>query len=913
MNLRPIHFPGSQVTASAVLLALFATASAREWTSADGSRTFTGDLVSYDAATGSVRVVSGSGVKDFSKDVLSAADIAYLKSQVQDTLGAQAAEATAGKLVIPKDLQIILEDTCFECHEDGTEKGDVRLDNLADLPLSARLDLLNRMQEQVYLKQMPPPKKSQPTEEERGHLVAWISGNLHAHNASKLEEKLRYPSYGNYVDHGNLFGGAFKGAPFSPARRWLVSPQIFEQRVLDVFGLEGRDRSTPMVGVTNPFMLSEASGVRDYDISLLDGGHLLVMLTNADWISSKQLRPARVKAGEIGAGDFPDPKDKWTPRETPAAFEAVILKKSPPSDDEMSAAITEQFSRVLRREPSSQELAKYLDLTRASIGIGGNTEGLRQMLVAVLLESEFLYRLEFGAGEPDSHGRKVLSPREGAYAISYALGDRGPDAALLKAAEEGRLKTKADYEREVTRLLADKEYYKGSVDPAFTTGKVTSHITSHPKINRFFREFFGYPGATKIFKDSERSEGYFGNPDRGTLGTPGFLVDEADRVVDHILQKDEHVFVNLLTTDEYFVYHNRSNEEGARIIAEWREVYEKLKDTDWRTDPDGVTQENLDFIKSQPAMRQFDPKRPNALRTYMHFFTESFGNGNNPFTTEPWAHGYSLHHSPFYNLPPTPGIWRYGNLAKQEKPDGKTKPMEFWDYPTSQPFKVQNRMGILTHPAWLIAHSKNTHTDPVIRGRWVREKLLAGRVPDVPITVDAQIPEDHTKTLRTRLDEKTGAQECWKCHVYMNPLGLPFESFDDFGRYRMEEFLEAPENVIGKTGENNQFNVYKTLPIDPTGVLEGTGDPALDGEVKDAFDLIARIAKSDRARQSIIRHAFRFYMGRNEMLSDSQTLIDADKAYLASGGSFRAVVISLLTSDSFIYRKDTPETLAFSR
>lgn len=32
--------------------------------------------------------------------------------------------------------------------------------------------------------------------------------------------------------------------------------------------------------------------------------------------------------------------------------------------------------------------------------------------------------------------------------------------------------------------------------------------------------------------------------------------------------------------------------------------------------------------------------------------------------------------------------------------------------------------------------------------------------------------------------------------------------------------------------------VYKTLPVNPNGVLEVTGDPKLDGEVKDAFDLI---------------------------------------------------------------------------
>ena len=83
----------------------------------------------------------------------------------------------------------------------------------------------------------------------------------------------------------------------------------------------------------------------------------------------------------------------------------------------------------------------------------------------------------------------------------------------------------------------------------------------------------------------------------------------------------------------------------------------------------------------------------------------------------------------------------------------------------------------------------------------------------------------------------------------------------------------------------------------------GTGDDSLDGEVDNAIDLVERLAESDRVRQSIIRHAFRYFLGRNEMLSDSKTLMDADKAYTESGGSFDAVIVSLLTSDSFIYRK----------
>ena len=167
--------------------------------------------------------------------------------------------------------------------------------------------------------------------------------------------------------------------------------------------------------------------------------------------------------------------------------------------------------------------------------------------------------------------------------------------------------------------------------------------------------------------------------------------------------------------------------------------------------------------------------------------------------------------------------------------------------------------------------------------------------------------------MRQRMEIKTGAQACWRCHQKMDPLGFPFEMYDDFGRFRTEENLEHADNLIKPApsihAPANELTfgaslpVYKTLPVNPKGTLVGTGDPKLDGEVRDAFELIDRLAKSDKARQSIIRHAFRFFMGRNETLSDSKTLIDAEKAYLKSEGSFDEVIVSLLTSDSFVYRK----------
>ena len=55
---------------------------ARTWTSSDGSKTFDGELVSYDAESGAVSVTLTNGKKlNFKKEILSAADIAFLKEK----------------------------------------------------------------------------------------------------------------------------------------------------------------------------------------------------------------------------------------------------------------------------------------------------------------------------------------------------------------------------------------------------------------------------------------------------------------------------------------------------------------------------------------------------------------------------------------------------------------------------------------------------------------------------------------------------------------------------------------------------------------------------------------------------------------------------------------------------------------
>jgi hypothetical protein len=128
-----------------------------------------------------------------------------------------------------------------------------------------------------------------------------------------------------------------------------------------------------------------------------------------------------------------------------------------------------------------------------------------------------------------------------------------------------------------------------------------------------------------------------------------------------------------------------------------------------------------------------------------------------------------------------------------------------------------------------------------------------------------------------------------KCHGKMNPLGMAFEMFDDVGRFREKELLR----------DNKTF-----VAVNSKGGITGSGIASLDGPVENALELLVKLADSPRVRQVFVRHAFRYWMGRNETLGDSPTLMAADNAYVESGGSMKALVSSLLSSDSFLYRKD---------
>ncbi|MEO1273505.1 MAG: DUF1588 domain-containing protein, partial [Myxococcota bacterium] len=197
----------------------------------------------------------------------------------------------------------------------------------------------------------------------------------------------------------------------------------------------------------------------------------------------------------------------------------------------------------------------------------------------------------------------------------------------------------------------------------------------------------------------------------------------------------------------------------------------------------------------------------------------------------------------------------------------------------------QQRSGVLTREAWLVAHSTNFENDPIHRGHFIRESLLCGVVPDLPIGFVPQLPpQTEDQTLRDVLAIHTENAECRACHDLMDPLGLPFEQYDHYGNYRTEE--------AGR-------------PVEVDGAI--FGDMEVAGPVDGPIALSARLAQSAHVKRCFIRHTFRFVLGRNETSQDACTLATAEEAYDQSGGSLKALMVALLSSESQLMRTLGPE------
>ena len=198
------------------------------------------------------------------------------------------------------------------------------------------------------------------------------------------------------------------------------------------------------------------------------------------------------------------------------------------------------------------------------------------------------------------------------------------------------------------------------------------------------------------------------------------------------------------------------------------------------------------------------------------------------------------------------------------------------------------RAGVLTQAGFLSVQAHPDQTSPVLRGKFVRTKLMCQPPPPPPPDADITPPDAAASaTARERFSAHNEAgTSCAGCHQLMDPIGFAFEHFDAVGQHRLQE---------------NGVN------IDVSGEISG-GTDSLAGAFTGVRELGAKLADSSVVQNCVATQWFRFAAGRNEAPGDECSLSTLQSQFAESGGDLIELVVAMTQTDAFLYRPVTEVT-----
>lgn len=196
------------------------------------------------------------------------------------------------------------------------------------------------------------------------------------------------------------------------------------------------------------------------------------------------------------------------------------------------------------------------------------------------------------------------------------------------------------------------------------------------------------------------------------------------------------------------------------------------------------------------------------------------------------------------------------------------------------------RGGVLTMGGVLTVTSNPSRTSPVKRGKWVLENILgappAPPPPDIPALEDAKVEgELKAPTQRELLALHRADPQCASCHERMDPPGLALENFNAFGRFRTTEFGQP---------------------------IEASGELATGEVFADVRDLKRALVENHRVEfyRTLTEKLMTYILGRGVEYYDVPT-VDTIVAELdRDDGRFSTLLLGVLESAPFQLRRTTP-------
>ena len=192
-----------------------------------------------------------------------------------------------------------------------------------------------------------------------------------------------------------------------------------------------------------------------------------------------------------------------------------------------------------------------------------------------------------------------------------------------------------------------------------------------------------------------------------------------------------------------------------------------------------------------------------------------------------------------------------------------------------------HRGGLLGMAAVLTVSANGVETSPVIRGAWVSENILGVKPPPPPDVVPAIEPDvSGTTTIRQRLAKHSTDRACAECHRKIDPLGFSLESFDPVGRWRVTYAKpkkgEAPK--IDTTGEFASGEKYQDFA---------------------GFRDLLHDKRDEQFTRHLIRSLLAYSTGRLMEPADEFAIDRIQEKVKQQGLGLRSLVVECLTSDLF--------------
>jgi hypothetical protein len=183
--------------------------------------------------------------------------------------------------------------------------------------------------------------------------------------------------------------------------------------------------------------------------------------------------------------------------------------ESSSSEGPCARRIAANLARTAYRRPVVEadidSLMPYFDAGRNPVapkppGEGGFDSGIEQMIAAILVSPEFLYRAIRTPGNASANSVYPLSDLELASRLSFFLWSQGPDETLLKVAAAGRLRAPGALQAQALRMLHDRRassLVRNFAIKAFDLDKL-NQVVPDPNVFRAFNDDLRRDMATEV-------------------------------------------------------------------------------------------------------------------------------------------------------------------------------------------------------------------------------------------------------------------------------------------------------------------------------------------------------------------------------------------------------------------------------